>query len=237
MGIFKKTEYPDVKISGYKFWVHYIMTHLKRNVSMNPKLRDYNFYANENATMSGKTLISYYYTIDGYPIETPIDFRSDIRDVTTNDVKVSFISTFEPTRIDWNSAQMRSKLKTWQNLEEDAVEVTSYNYNKYATSLTSRERRKDSIVYLTDAGQRKRNLFKYRTLMIVSGYRGENFDKSIAEIEEHCKSIDLKITRVEEDLGEFLKAFSPFSAQLTSKVLKQVGNNTLPDEQIAMKYR
>ena len=233
MGIFKKTEYPDVKISGYKFWVHYIMTHLKRNVSMNPKLRDYNFYANENATMSGKTLISYYYTIDGYPIETPIDFRSDIRDVTTNDVKVSFISTFEPTRIDWNSAQMRSKLKTWQNLEEDAVEVTSYNYNKYATSLTSRERRKDSIVYLTDAGQRKRNLFKYRTLMIVSGYRGENFDKSIAEIEEHCKSIDLKITRVEEDLGEFLKAFSPFSAQLTSKVLKQVGNNTLPDEQIA----
>ena len=233
MGIFKKSEYPDVKISGYKFWVHYIMTHLKRNVSMNPKLRDYNFYANENATMSGKTLISYYYTIDGYPIETPIDFRSDIRNVTTNDVKVSFISTFEPTRIDWNSAQMRSKLKTWQNLEEDAVEVTSYNYNKYATSLTSRERRKDSIVYLTDAGQRKRNLFKYRTLMIVSGYRGENFDKSIAEIEEHCKSIDLKITRVEEDLGEFLKAFSPFSAQLTSKVLKQVGNNTLPDEQIA----
>ena len=129
MGIFKKSEYPDVKISGYKFWVHYIMTHLKRNVSMNPKLRDYNFYANENATMSGKTLISYYYTIDGYPIETPIDFRSDIRNVTTNDVKVSFISTFEPTRIDWNSAQMRSKLKTWQNLEEDAVEVTSYNYN------------------------------------------------------------------------------------------------------------
>ena len=34
-------------------------------------------------------------------------------------------------------------------------------------------------------------------------------------------------------MSDFLKAFSPFSAQLTSRILKQVGNNTLPDEQIA----
>lgn len=228
-----KSDYPDVKLSPIQFWKQHLMNHFRKDLSTYPKLRDYNFYACENATMSGRNRINYYYTIDGYPTETPIDFRKSIREVAKREVRVSFISTFEPTKIDWNSPQLRSKIKTWQNMEEDSVEVTSYNYNKYATSLSSRERRKNSLVYLTNAGRRKRNLFKYRTMMVVSGYRGENFDKSIAEILDYCNAIDLQVTRIEEDLPEFLKAFSPFSAQLTSKILKKVGNNTIPDEQIA----
>lgn len=226
------SKYPDIKISASNFWKNHILSRVRQNLSSYPKLRDYNFYGNENATMSGKTRINFYYTIDGYPTETPINFRSSIRDVANSDVKVSFISTFEPTSIDWNSPQMKSKIRTWENLERDSVEVTSYNYNKYASSLSSMERRKASLIYLTDARARKRNLFKYRTMMIISGYRGESFDKSVSEILNYCNTIDLQITRVEE-IDEFLKAFSPFSCQLNSKVLKKVGNNTLPDEQIA----
>ena len=228
-----KTKYPDVKIKTGAFWKQYIMSRLYKNSSTYPKLRDHNLYTTGNAILSGKTKIAFLYTIDGYPPETPIDFRESIRNVAVGGVKVSFISTFEPTRIDWNSAQMRSKIKTWQSIEEDSAEVNSYNYNRYSTALASSQRRKDSLIYLTNAGNRKRNLFKYRTMMIVSGERGENFDKSIEEIIDHCKSINLTITRVDDSIGEFLRAFSPFSAQLTSKILKEVGNNTLPDEQIA----
>lgn len=228
-----KSQYPDVKLSSLQFWKSYLLDHFRKDSSMYPKLRSYNFYSNGNATMSGKTRINYYYTIDGYPTETPIDFRDSIRDLVFGDVRVSFLSTFEPTKIDWHSPQLRSKIKTWQSIEEDSVEVNSYNYNKYATSLSSRARRKDSLVYLTDADRRKRNLFKYRTMMVISGYRGEHFDKSVFEVLEYCNNIDLKVTRVEGNIEEFLKAFSPFSAQLTSKILKQVGNNTIPDEQIA----
>lgn len=222
-----------IKISAWKFWNSFILNKLKKDISTYPEIKGYNFYSNGNATMSGKSLINYYYTIDGYPVEIPIDFRKSIRDVTLPGIRVSFISIFEPTRIDWNNPQLRSKIKTWQSIEEDSEEVTSYNYNKYATSLTSRKRRKDSLVYLTDAGMRKRNLFKYRTMMIVSGHRGENFDKSIFEILEYCKFKEFKVTRVEDDIAEFLKAFSPFSVQMSSKILKKVGNNTIPDEQIA----
>lgn len=229
-----KSKYSDIKLSASQFWKSFLMNHFRRDSSAYPKLRDYNFYASPNATMSGKNLINFYYTIDGYPSETPIDFRVNIRNIAKADVRVSFISTFEPTKIDWDSPQLRSKIKIWQNMEEDSEEVTSYNYFKNVNSLASRERRKASLVYLADAcKKRKRNLFKYRTMMIVSGYRGENFDKSIFEINEYCKTIGLQITRVEEDMVEFLKAFSPFSIQLTSDVLKQVGNNTIPDEQIA----
>ena len=153
---FSKSEYSDVKLSFSQFWKSYILDRLRMNESNYPKLRDYNFYSNGNATMSGKTLISFYYTIDGYPTETPIDFRKSIRDVVKDDVKVSFISTFEPTRIDWNSPQMRSKLKTWESMEDDIGEVTSYSYNKNASALATMQRRRNSLIYLTNAGLRKR---------------------------------------------------------------------------------
>lgn len=221
------------KISGIEFWKRTLLDRLHRNDSKYPRMRSENFYTNGNATMSGKDYINYYYTIDGYPTDTPINFRDDIRFVTFAGVRVSFISAFEPTKIDWNSPQIRSKIKTWESVEEDSVDVTSYNYNKYATSLNSRVRRKDSLIYLTDVGLRKRNLFVYRTMMIISGNRGEAFDKSVVEVLDHCKSIGLRVTRVEEDLPEYLKSFSPFSAQLSSGILKQVGKNTLPDEMIA----
>ena len=230
---FFNSKYPDIKLSAWQFWKTYLLNSFQKDSSNYPKLREYNFYSNGNATMSGKTLINFYYTIDGYPVETPIDFRERIRDVTKSDVKVSFISTFEPTRIDWNSPQLRSKIRIWQSMEEDSTDVNSYNYNTRVTALSSMKRRKNSLVYLTDAGTRKRNLFKYRTMMIISGHRGESFDKSVFEVLDYCSKAGFQVTRIDTDIGEFLKAFSPFSAQLSSSILKQVGNNTIPDEQIA----
>ena len=197
-------------------------------------MRNYNFYQSTNATMSGTKRINFYYTIDGYPPRLPIDYRDRIRGEARDGIRISFISTFEPTRIDWNSPQIKSKIRTWKDIDEDSEEVTSYNYNKSIAAMDSRERRRDSLVYLADAEKRrKRNLFKYRTLMVISGYRGEPFDKTVFEVLEYCKNVGIVVTRVERDLPEYLRAFSPFSAQLSSSVLKGVGSNTIPDEQIA----
>ena len=222
------------KLSFVDLWRQFLLNHLKRDVSVYPKLRGYNYYSNGNATMSGKDNICYYYTIDGYPTSIPIDFKKNIRREARDGVRISFISTFEPTRIDWNSAQMRSKVKTWKNIDEDREEVTAYNYINQISIMDSMNRRKSSLVYLADAERRrKRNLFRYRTLMIVSGVRGENFDKTIEEVQSYCKSIGIIITRVESHLPDFLRAFSPFSMELNSDILKEVGSNTIPDEQLA----
>jgi hypothetical protein len=201
---------------------------------MSMPCKSLNFYQGTNATMSGTKRITYYYSIDGYPAKLPIDFRERIREEARDGVRISFISTFEPTSIDWNSPQIKSKIRTWKSIEEESEDVTSYNYNQAISSMDSRERRKDSLVYLSDAEmRRKRNLFKYRTLMMVSGYRGESFDKTITEVLEYCKRVGIIITRIEEEIAEYLKAFSPFSAQLGSPILRKVGSNTIPDEQIS----
>ena len=222
------------KIGFIDLWKRYLINYWKRNTSTYPKMRDYNYYSNGNATMSGKDNINFYYTIDSYPSKIPMDFKSEIRKEAKSGVRISFISTFEPTRIDWSSPQMRSKIRTWKSIEEDSEEVTEYNYIENISSMDSNQRRKASLVYLADADQRRRrNLFKYRTMMIISGKRGENFDKTVFEVLEYCKNRGIGITRVENNMSEFIRAFSPFSMELGNGVLSQVGSNTIPDEQIA----
>lgn len=221
-------------LSSLQLWERYILDHFRRDESEYPRIRDYNFYQSANATMSGSRRINFYYTIDGYPAMVPKDYRSRIRNEAKSGVRISFISTFEPTRIDWNNPQIKSKIKTWKTIEEDSETVDSYNYNKSIAAMDSRDRRKESLVYLADAEQRRsRNLFKYRTMMIISGYRGEAFDKTVADVKDYCKKTGIIITRVEDNIPEYLKSFSPFSAQLNSPILRQVGSNTIPDEQIA----
>lgn len=224
------------KVGFFDLWKRVFLNHVKCDQSNYPALRSYNLYYSSNSMHSGKDKLNFFYTIDGYPSEIPIGFRDGIRREARDGVRVSFISTFEPTKIDWNSPQIRSKLRTWRSIEEDKEgEVTEYNYHENMGYLDSMSRRKQSIVYLADAEtHRKRNLFKYRTLMVISGVRGENFDKTIFAVKDYCKrTIGVAITRVDENMGEFLKAFSPFSMELNSDILKQVGSNTIPDEQIA----
>lgn len=221
-------------ISARKLWSRVILDYLRKDESDYPKLRNYNLYSNGSDLFSGKDNIAYFYTIDGYPKELQINFKEAIRQEARDGVKISFISTFENTQINWSSAQMRSKLKTWKSIDEESDDVDEFNYRENIKLLDNNVWRKQSLLYLSDAEiRRKRRLFKYRSMMIISGVRGENFDTSIREVQKFCVSSGIKITRVVGDLKDFLRAFSPFSLELNSNVLKQVGNTTIPDELIA----
>ena len=224
----------NTKIKFSALWRQYMLDHFKKDISDHQVIRAYNFYGSDNATMSGKDNICFYYTIDGYPAQVPIGFKDDIRREAREGVRISFVEMYDPTRIDWNSPQMKSKIRTWKNIDEDREEVTEYNYINQIGTMDSMVRRKNSLVYLADADtRRKRNLFKFRTMMIICGVRGENFDKTVFEVQEYCRNIGIRITRIDENIQDFLKAFSPFSMELNSDILKQVGNTTIPDEQIA----
>lgn len=230
----KEKEGKEQKISFLELWRRYILNSLKKDLSSYPPYRNYNFYSNGMATMSGKDLITFYYTIDGYPAQLPIDFRDRIRQEARDGVRISFVSTFEPTRIDWASPQMKSKIKTWKTIEQDSGDIDEYNYRENIGLADSMQRRKLSLIYLSDAEvRRKRNLFKYRTMMIIVGSRGANFDKTILEVNKICENSGIQITRIDTKLFDFLRAFSPFSMELSGDILKECGNNTIPDEQLA----
>lgn len=224
----------DTKIGCFELWKRVFLNYVNNDVSTYPKLREYNMYSDGSSLFSGKEKVSFFYTIDGYPSEVAIDFRDSIRSLARSGVRVSYISTFERTDIAWDSAQLRSKLKVWKNIDEDSDDVDEFSLREKMKTLDNNSWRKESLVYLADAeNRRKRKLFKYRTFVIISGERGNNFDETVDEVTRYCKNNGIKLTRVTNDLGSFLKAFSPFSLELEGDILKQVGNTTIPDEMIA----
>ena len=234
MGFYGNVDGSLTRIGAKDLWRRIWLNHLKRDLSNYPPLREYNCYSNGNATMSGKDNLCFYYTIDGYPAQLPIGFKDNIRREARDGVRISFIELYEPTRIDWSSPQMKSKIRTWKNIDEDREEVNEYNYQEQIGVEDSMSRRKNSLVYLADADERRgRNFFRFRTMMIICGVRGENFDKTVFEVKDYCKKAKIQITRIEDNIFEYLRAFSPFAMEANVNVLKGVGSNTIPDEQIA----
>lgn len=229
-----KGDKSETVIKAVPLWSRIFLNSANKGNSNYPKFRDYNIYSNGSGLFSGKDNISYFYSIDGFPNELPIDFKEAIRNEAREGVRISFIATFQETRIDWGSAQMRSKLRTWKTIDEDTGDVDEFNYRENIKLLDNNTWRKQSLLYLSDAEiRRKRKLFKYRTLMIISGKRGENFNTTVGEVQSYCSSIGIKLSMVEEGLSDYLRVFSPFSLEFSKDVINTVGSNTVPDELLA----
>lgn len=219
--------------STFDVWKYVITSSLTKNLSSKAEIRDYNFYASSTATFSGQNLVTYYYTFDSYGENLPVDFKTGIRNFCTsqNRVRVSFIESSQPTTIDWSSARMRSQLRTMQQNDEEEGDVSQYNYHSKFAQMDLIDRRKRTLVYLTEAQKKRgRKLLIHRVIMMVKGERGELFDKAVEDIETYIKNMGIKSNRVESQIETYLRGYSPLSMRMTENVTKLVGNPKLTDE-------
>ena len=224
-------EHRKKTVSFLKLWDEIGTAYIKKNDSNYGDIRQKNCYCDITGMYSGEDNVSFLYTIDGYPKEIENSYITTLRSECKPGVRISFISPLEKTEIQWNSAQMKAKLRTWKTIEQQTDDVDEYNLYQNLNTLDSQQWRKDSLVYLSTAElRRKRKMFKYRTLMIISGKRGDDFNNSVKEILNTCKTINLKVSRVIGDIPEYLKTFSPFSNATDPAVIEQCGSVTLPDE-------
>ena len=221
-------------VSFVKLWDKIATSSVYKNNSMYGETRGKNMYVDLLGLYSQEDYVTYVYSIDGYPRELENSYRSTLRRECKSGVRIAFITQLEKTVIEWDSAQMKARLRTWKILEENNEEVDEYNLHKNLATLDSQDWKKDSLVYLSTAEiRRKRKMFKLRSLMLLSGSRGESFNSSVREITKLCSLLKIKISRVIGDVPEYLKVFSPFSNTFDQRVLDQCGCVTLPDELIA----
>lgn len=221
-------------IGPVELWRNVLLDFLNKNRSIFGPTRAHNFYASNQAMYSGKNKVSYLYSIDQFPGKLPISFTDGIRRQAQGKVRVSFVSTLEKTTIQWGSAKVKSRIRTWKSIEDESGPVDSFNYRDNIAGVDSADRRQMSLVYLSDAEiRRQRKLFRGRTLMIVSGDRGEDFDKTVDKILSVCLSQDIKISRVNRNIGDYLSVFSPFSLGVNPSVQKETGSFVLPDELVS----
>lgn len=224
------------RLSAIPLWRSVIHDILSKDASEEGIVRDHNLYATANTLYSGRKLVTYLYTIDGYPHQLVMNSREGIRGFVSGSTKVAFISTLENEYINWESASMRSKMRTWQKTERELKdeEQDAHNFRENMGKLDTTNHRQKSIYYLVDADtKRRRRTFIYRTMILVSGERGKLFDDQVEKIESYMKlSLGITANRVDRKLSEFLRAFSPFSAGMTDTIKKEVGKNVLTDELI-----
>jgi hypothetical protein len=224
-------EHKKKTVSFVTLWDEIGTAYVKRNDSNYGETRTRNMYVDLLGFYSGEDNVSYIYSIDGYPREIEHSYITTLRAECKPGVRISVISPLQKHTIDWNSAQMKAKLRTWKTIEQQTDDVDEYNLYQNLNMLDSQQWRKDSLVYLSTAElRRKRKMFKFRSLMIISGKRGDDFNNSVKDILNMCKTINLKVSRVIGDVPEYLKAFSPFSNTNNPDVFDMCGCVTLPDE-------
>lgn len=222
------------RLNALQVWTRRFLDKNYMHNSIKGVSREYNFYTNGMSTFSGRNSITTYYTFDAFPNELPLAYIDEFQRLAKSSVKISAIEYLEPTIIEWDSPAIRNKLSAWKKVASDIDDVDEYNFRENLKFLDNNVWRRQSLIYLSGAEiRRKRKLFKYRVMLVVSGNRGLDYDEVLIACEAQAKRMGIQMTRVTSDMSTFLRAFSPLSAEMTSKVSKLVGNTVLTDEVIS----
>ena len=230
----EKKEHKKRTVSFITLWDEIATGFIYRNKSQYGLTHLSNMYVDMMGLYSGEDNVTFVYSIDGYPREIELSYRTAIRRECKDGVRISFISMLDKYHIEWNTPQMKARLKTWKQLDEELNDVDEYNLHDNIETMDSYDWRRDSLQYLADAEiRRRRKMFQFRSLMLVSGVRGENFDDTIKEVVNVCKVMNIRISRVIGDIPEYLEVFSPFSNKYSKRVLGLCGCVALPDELLA----
>lgn len=180
--------------------------------------------------------VMFYYYIQSLPRELLIDFKDRIRRECKPGVRVNFLNYIRGHKIDWDSAQMRSRLRVLEQVsrENDSSDINAYNLHENIGALGKQDWIEESLKYLAVADRKRgRSLLKSSILMTVSGKRGEAFDDSIKAIEEYAKHIGIKLQRVLYDIPDVIRFFSPFSRVYVKSVAGVLPTQVLTDEILA----
>lgn len=232
--IFSK-EYRENKLSFKDLWTSVLLDYFSQNNSIKGPTREYNFYGNAQAFYSGRQNVSYMYSVDGYGEELPVGFADFLRAEAPEGVRLNLITKLEEANIDWNSPKTKNIIHTWRSYAEEQGEVNAFNFSETHADVDNIRYKENSLMYLVDADKKRgRSLYTIRTLMIISGYRGTEFDKYVKDVKDICeKNLGLKVTRVNRNIEGYLYAFSPFIMGEDKGVFSEVGNTVLTDELIA----
>lgn len=180
--------------------------------------------------------ITFYYLIQAMPRKLLIDFKDNIRRQCRQGVRVNFLNLIRGHQIEWESVQMRSRLRVLHQVgeENDSKGVNAYNLHQNLSSIGKQSWVEDSLSYLAVADrERNRSLLKSSMLMTISGKRGENFDDSVKLIEDYTRNIGIQLNRVLYDIPEVLRYFSPFSRVPSKGINGIIPTQVLTDEILA----
>lgn len=182
--------------------------------------------------------IFYYYLITDFPHQLPVTWLSTLRSCCSGGTSLSCLTHFIPEKIDWGSHKMRTKMKILDGINKEFQDelqgVSKFQASNYSEKIQQQVFLEQSVEYLTDATkERDRGFAKTTTLLILSGYKGEDFDKSASLVESYLGAdhFGFSYQRVMHNIPDILSAFSPFSYKINNPdISKVLPKHTFSDE-------
>lgn len=180
--------------------------------------------------------VSFYYLIEKMPRELFVNFKERLRRECKRGVRVTFLNNLRKHKIEWESAQMRSRLRVLREVgsENRQQDVDAYNLHENINTLGRQAWIEESLVYLADADKKRgRALLKSTLLVIISGKRGIDFDDSIKLIEDHARHIGISMERILYEIPDIIRYYSPFSHSYLKNIEEISSTQVLTDETVA----
>lgn len=185
------------------------------------------------SSIASETAITKYFVINGFP-----DFlRERLFDIIRNrcirpGIKVNFTVYVTPYKIDWESPNMRNRLRIWRRYTaETSGNIDVFDYRNQNDAAKRANRIYMSTKYLNEAElDYKRTTLKASFLIEITAKRDDesilNMMESIKSLKELAVQSDLRLTELSVNMLDWGRYFGPFSLrrikELDNKVIKRV---------------
>lgn len=197
-----------------------------------------NMYMDSNFTYSGVDKVSAYYLIEEMPPEMELGYRKTLRSVVPLGISMNFIEDNESYEVKWGDASFKSRMAILDDVSRDMAEeregASKYTQHKHQRATDREMRLTQSIDYVrtaTMSSDNMRHLYKVRTLVIITGQRGLDFENCLKDFEKLCENrTGLKVRRLIGQITPALRAFSPLSSDMTKDMHKQYRSTFTSDE-------
>lgn len=192
------------------------------------------------SNIASETQISKYFLIRQLPDYLQPRIMDLIRSRCINyGVKINFFIYGNPHRINWESAEMRSRMNIWKNYTDDhSAEINVFEYRNQRSSELARRRIITSTKYLNEAElDHKRTLVRAAILIEVSAKRDDesilNMIDTINDIKAFCSSSDIKLRELRVNMIDWLQALGIFSLSRVKEVNSKISYKIFTDDILA----
>ena len=193
------------------------------------------------SNIASEKYILKYFLITGLPDWLDFQLFDNLRrNIMAPGIRVNFYTYGEPYRINWESSEMKNRLRIWEGYTSDSgkKEVSGLNYRLRRKDIIAKERILESTMYLNRAElDYRRRLIKTSFLIEVACLRDseslEYMVESINALKRYCIEKEIKLLELRVNMIDWLQQLWIFSLRSIKEVYRRVSKKILTDDIVA----
>lgn len=193
------------------------------------------------SNIASEKYIIKYFLITGLPDWLDFQlFDSIRRNVMAPGIRINFYTYGEPYKINWDSAEMKNRLRVWESYtkENKDTDLSGLNYRSRRKDILAKERILESTMYLNKAElDYRRRLIKTSFLIEVACLRDREsldyMDECIKDLKRYCSEKEIKLLELRVNMIDWLQQLWIFSLRSIKEVYRRVSKKVLTDDIVA----